>query len=234
MTVSPGSSSAATWSTIRPVIAAGTITHTARGPSSFATRSSIEVAPTAPSASSSATASGLTSKTTHSCPSRIRRRTMFAPIRPSPIIPSCIAVSLGEGPLDRLAELREPAGDVGAEVDTKGAPAALGEHGEVAARLGGLDDAEREVPAGNREVGCVVSGDLQEDAAVRAALVGLAGRVEEARAEADGRGGLRAVADERPDRGQLGLVLRRHLDVGEQRRIVALADAAEVRREIFD
>src|SRR5262245_31372254 len=231
MTVSPGSSSAATWSTIRPVIAAGTITQTARGPFSFATRSSMEVAPTAPSASSSATASGLTSKTTHSCPSRIRRRTMFAPMRPSPIIPSCIRVSLGEGPLDRLAELREPAGDVGTEVDAEGAAAALGEHGEVASGLGGLDDAEREVPSGDGEVGRVVGGDLQEDAAVRAALVGLAGRVQEARAEADAGRGPRSVAERRPDRGQLGLVLGRHLDVREQRRVVAGPDAAEVRAE---
>src|SRR5215471_328414 len=34
------------------------------------------------------------SKTTHWCPPLMRRRTMFAPIRPSPIIPSCMAVSL--------------------------------------------------------------------------------------------------------------------------------------------
>ena len=70
---------------------AGTITHAARGLSNMATNSSMEEAPFAPSRASALTASGLTSNTTHSCPSRISRRTRFAPIRPSPTIPSCIA-----------------------------------------------------------------------------------------------------------------------------------------------
>ena len=69
---------------------AGIITQTARGRSSLATKSSGLSAPTAPSPASPATASGFTSYTTHSCPSRINRRTMLAPIRPRPIIPSCI------------------------------------------------------------------------------------------------------------------------------------------------
>ena len=42
--------------------------------------------PTAPSATSVSTAAGSTSYTTHRCPSRIRRRTRFAPIRPRPTI----------------------------------------------------------------------------------------------------------------------------------------------------
>src|SRR5579875_3574742 len=53
--------------------------------------SSSELAPVAPvSSASELTASGDTSKTTSSCPSRIRRRTMLAPMRPSPTIPSCM------------------------------------------------------------------------------------------------------------------------------------------------
>ena len=46
--------------------------------------------PTAPSATMPATASGLTSNTTQSWPARVKRRTMLAPIRPRPIIPSCM------------------------------------------------------------------------------------------------------------------------------------------------
>jgi len=38
----------------------------------------------------SCTASGERSKTTHSCPLFISQRTILAPIRPSPIMPSCI------------------------------------------------------------------------------------------------------------------------------------------------
>ena len=46
-------------------------------------------APVAPSPASFLTASWLWSKTTQSCPAFISRRTMFPPIRPRPIIPSC-------------------------------------------------------------------------------------------------------------------------------------------------
>ena len=49
MMMSPGSISAATWSTIRPVIAAGSISQALRGFVSLPTNSSIEAAPIAPS-----------------------------------------------------------------------------------------------------------------------------------------------------------------------------------------
>src|SRR3990172_2438008 len=91
--MSPGSSegtrSAMVWSTT----AAGTISHTARGFSSFATRSASEAAPTAFSRASSCTACGARSKTTQWWPPARSRRTMFAPIRPRPIIPSCMTCS---------------------------------------------------------------------------------------------------------------------------------------------
>ena len=90
MTMSPSSSSPANCSTVCPVSPAGIITQATRGLVSFPTNSSSVGAPTAPSASSFLIESGNTSYTTQSWPSRIRRRTMLAPIRPSPIIPSCI------------------------------------------------------------------------------------------------------------------------------------------------
>ena len=70
--------------------AAGTISQIARGFASFFTKSASEEAPVAFSFASSATAFGDMSKTTHSWPPLISRRTMLAPIRPRPIIPSCI------------------------------------------------------------------------------------------------------------------------------------------------
>src|SRR6266436_2863336 len=70
--------------------AAGTISQTARGFLSLATRSASEAAPTALSRVRSATAFGDMSKTTHSWPPLINRRTIFAPIRPNPIIASCM------------------------------------------------------------------------------------------------------------------------------------------------
>ena len=74
--------------------AAGTINQTARGFSRFFTSSASEEVPTAFSAANCFTALGDLSKTTHWWPPLSSRRTMLAPIRPSPIIPSCIVVSL--------------------------------------------------------------------------------------------------------------------------------------------
>ena len=74
--------------------AAGTISQIARGLSSFFTKSASEEAPIAFSLTSSSTAFGDMSKTTHWWPPLISRRTMLAPIRPSPIIPSCIVLLL--------------------------------------------------------------------------------------------------------------------------------------------
>src|SRR3954462_1292944 len=91
MMMSPSSMSAARSLTVSPAYAAGTITHAARGLSSLLTNSSSVVAPVAPSDSSCFTDSSLRSKATQSCPSRMRRRTRLAPIRPRPTIPNCMA-----------------------------------------------------------------------------------------------------------------------------------------------
>ena len=127
---------------------------------------------------------------------------MFAPIRPSPIMPICIDGSLSERECSDAAPVRHCAGVSGAsstrrarvsrpaatsvaEMDAERPAAALGEHREVAARLRRLDDAEGVRCPGTARSRGVVAGDLQEHARVRSALVGLAGRVQEARPEAE-------------------------------------------------
>src|SRR6266478_4552095 len=85
--------------------AAGTISHTVLGFSSFFTKSASEEAPTALSWVSSCTAFGDLSKTTHWWPPLRSRRTMLAPMRPSPIIPSCIDDSFEE-PIARPLRFR--------------------------------------------------------------------------------------------------------------------------------
>src|SRR6266853_378662 len=70
--------------------AAGTISQIARGFSSFVTRSWSEVLPVAFSFTNSLTALGVLLNTTHRCPALRSLRTMFAPILPRPIIPSCM------------------------------------------------------------------------------------------------------------------------------------------------
>ena len=76
--------------------AAGTINHTARGFSSFVMKSGSEELPAAFSWTNSFTAFGDMSKTTHRCPPLRSRRTMFAPILPRPIIPSCMNHSFAD------------------------------------------------------------------------------------------------------------------------------------------
>src|SRR5262245_27259779 len=70
--------------------AAGTINQTARGFSSFFTKSAREDAPMAFSRANSSTTFGALSNTTHCWPPRNSRRTIFAPILPRPTIPICI------------------------------------------------------------------------------------------------------------------------------------------------
>src|SRR6266481_6932286 len=88
--MSPGSSAGRRSAIVLSTTAAGTISQTARGFSSFLTSSASEEDPVARSLTISLTVSGDMSKTTQSWPPLSRRRTMLAPIRPRPIIPSCI------------------------------------------------------------------------------------------------------------------------------------------------
>src|ERR1700675_409203 len=112
---------------------------------------------------------------------------MLPPIRPSPIIPSCITPSWplsGQNPYDRLAQFGKARGDVRSEMDAQGAAAALGQDVEIATRLRRLHDTESVFLARHRQILAIIAGDLQEDAGIRAALVGLPGRVQEPRPEA--------------------------------------------------
>ncbi len=117
---------------------------------------------------------------------------------------------------------------------TERASSALGEHVEIAARLRRLDHAERVFGTRHREVRAVVRRHLEEHAAVRAALVGLTGRVQETGSELGrGRDVLR-IADRLahpldPAPGS-GLAL----DIGEHPDIVARADAPEMRAQDAD
>ena len=90
--MSPASSVSARPSiTVWVIVPAGTITHTIRGVDSFSASSATEYTPVVLSSPAKAlTAVVSWSYTTHSCPPATTRRTMFAPIRPRPIIPSCI------------------------------------------------------------------------------------------------------------------------------------------------
>src|SRR5947209_6734434 len=98
---------------------------------------------------------------------------MLPPIRPRPIMPSCIVKSLSQSIEDRSVEHSQSRFQVALEMYPQRAAATFGQHVEIAARLRRLDDAETGFLAGHREILGVVGGDLQEYAAVGAALIGL-------------------------------------------------------------
>ena len=108
------------------------------------------------------------------------------------------------------------------------APAAVGQHVEIATRLRRLDDAETGLLAGHGEILGLIGGDLQEYAAVGPALVGLSGGMQEARSELRAGRDVTFVANRKPDvlqRVDMGVV---PFDIGEQRDIVARPGAAQV------
>src|SRR6478752_4271836 len=227
MMTSPGCISLARSSMVASVILpAGSITQAVRGFSSFATKSSSELAPVAPSAASPATALESLSYTTDVWPFLINRRTMLPPIRPRPIMPSCIRkIPLIERFRDGGIQRCKRRLEVTLEMDTQRAPAAFGQHVEIAARLRRLDDAKAGFLARHRQIPGVVGRDLQEYAAAGSALVGLAGRMQEARAEFGAGRNVAPVADLQPH--LLQRVDRRAVacDISQQRKIIAAAGA---------
>src|SRR5271170_1390159 len=84
-----------------------------------------------------------------------------------------------------MAQGGETGIEITGDVRPQSAPAALGKDPEIAARLRLLDDAKGIGLARHRQILGIVTGDLQEDAAVRSALICLSRRMLEARAEAD-------------------------------------------------
>src|SRR5207302_3639168 len=91
--------------TVASTTPAGTISQIARGVGSLFTRSAIDEAPTASARANSSTAFGDVSKTTQWWPPARSRRAMLAPMRPSPIIPICIADS-SAAPMARRVRFR--------------------------------------------------------------------------------------------------------------------------------
>ena len=81
------------------------------------------------------------------------------------------------------------------EVNAHAAAAPFVERHPIAERLRGEQRAKADLHSGNHRVVGIVRRDLQDDARIGAAFVELPGRMEEARAEADGRRDAARVAD---------------------------------------
>jgi hypothetical protein len=84
---------------------------------------------------------------------------------------------------NRRVQFFESGFHVLADVDAQSSAATFSEHGKISACLRCFDYTERVLLAGNGEIVRVVTSDLQEDAGIGAAFIGLAGGMEKARAE---------------------------------------------------
>src|SRR6185436_7822714 len=119
---------------------------------------------------------------------------MFAPMRPSPMKPSCIAVRLrsmltsGQRAPDRALEDRQVVREVVAQVDLHDGSIMRPQRLAVTTRLGVDQAAEGVRPTRDLAIDRVIGGELQEYASCRAALVQLTRGVEEARPVAGGGG----------------------------------------------
>src|SRR5436305_5432307 len=120
---------------------------------------------------------------------------MLPPMRPRPSIAICIGSSPDElhclaNGIDELARVAV------LDVDAERAPPARLQNLEIATRLRGEERREAVWLPGNGEVLAAIARRLEEDAVVRAALVQLPGRMEEARAESGSAGEAGRLADE--------------------------------------
>src|ERR1700756_3757552 len=110
----------------------------------------------------------------------------------------------------------------------EGASPAFSEYREIAACLRCLDDAERIFLVGDRKINGVVAGDLQEDAGIGAALVGLPCGVQKARTKSEDGRYLLLVSHAVANGLKNNLVLGIHGDVGEESEIIPRAGAAKM------
>src|ERR1035437_4064244 len=158
------------------------------------------------------------------CLSRSRRRTMFAPMRPSPMKPSSMALCLLEGGGQGALEGGEAGVRVWSEVDTHDRQLVVLDRASVADGLRVDQAAEGVCLTRDLEIVRVLTHELEEPADRGAALVQLPGGVEETRAVTHGRGSVCLIAQQRPDcqqgrvagRSLVYVVLDRGLAVGDE------------------
>ena len=119
-----------------------------------------------------------------------------------------------------------------ADVNAQGATFALRQHLEIAPRLRRLDNAEAVVAAGDRHVSHRVVGDLQEYAGVRSTLIGLTGRMQEARSKPEASSCQLTIAYFTPHLLQHIVVALIHFDVCEEREVIPRPDTVQMSTKI--
>ena len=117
-------------------------------------------------------------------------------------------------------------------MNAQGPATAVGQNLEISTGLGCFHDAESVFLVGHWQIGGIIAGDLQEDAGVRAAFVGLSGGMQEARAKAEASGGVLFIAHGMTKLLKFGFVRGVIWMKAEQREVVASADAIEMGAQI--
>src|ERR1700675_4615329 len=130
--------------------------------------------------------------------------------------------------MDRVRQRRQPRGDILTEMDAQRAPATLRQHSKIAASLRCFHYAKGVLLPRNEDVYRVVASDLQKNAGIGTAFVGLSRGVKETRAKAEDGGDFYVVAHGEADGLQRLFMRFVHGDVAEHGKIVPGADAREM------
>src|SRR5215468_8146240 len=117
-------------------------------------------------------------------------------------------------------------------MDSQGSAPAFRQNLKVSTRLCCFHDAERVLLAGNGQVVRVLASQLQKHSCVRASLVRLSGRVQEAWPEAETGRHMLFVADGMANGLQLLLVCIAHLDIADNRKVVPRFQPPEMCLEV--
>src|SRR5579859_63239 len=130
--------------------------------------------------------------------------------------------------MDGVRQRRQSYRDIFAEMDTQRAAVTFRENGKIAARLGGFYHAKSVSLTRNEEVDGVVASNLQENAGVGTALVGLSRGMKKARPKAQDGRDFSVVSHGKAD-GLEGFFIRFvHGEVAQHRKIITGVDAREV------
>src|SRR5215831_12386295 len=107
-------------------------------------------------------------------------------------------------------------------------PVAVGKNLKIAARLGRFNNTERILLPRYGDIRGIVTSNLQKDTRVRAALVSLSRRVQKPGTKTEARGNAFLRAHGMANRLEVSFVCLIHLDISEERKVVAVFDTGQM------
>ena len=104
----------------------------------------------------------------------------------------------------------------------------LGQHRKITTRLCCFHNPEPVLLSGHRHIVRVITGDLEKDAGVWSAFVSLPGRMQKARPKAKTGRDVFVITDKKPRQLQSLFVRVVHLDISQQREVIARSQAVKM------